>query len=63
MKEKKNDENSRSIEALKSNILSIKENYISNEVFTPQIQDIKSKISHIEQKISLYEEDFEKSKI
>lgn len=60
---KKNDENSRSIEALKSNILSIKENYISNEVFTPQIQDIKSKISHIEQKISLYEEDFEKSKI
>ena len=63
---KKNDEQNRTIENLKSNILSMKENYATNEMFKGakfQIDSINNKIDQIDDKISQMVFGFEKSKI
>ena len=63
---KKNDEQNRSIVNLKSNILSMKENYVTNEMFKGakfQIDSINNKIDQIDDKISQMVFGFEKSKI
>ena len=62
---KKNDEQNRSIENLKSSILSIKENYTTNELFTGakiQIDNANNKIDQITDKISQMVFGIEKSK-
>ena len=63
---KKNYEQNRTIENLKSNILSMKENYVTNEMFKGakfQIDSINNKIDQIDDKISQMVFGFEKSKI
>ena len=62
---RKNDEQNRSIENLKSSILSIKENYTTNELFKGakfQIDNVNNKIDQIHDQISQMVFGIEKSK-
>ena len=63
-KRKNNDQN-RTIESLKSNILLLKEKYMTKELFSStkyQIEDINIKILQLGEKISNMEEEISKSK-
>ena len=65
-KEKKvNRDQYKTIESLKSNIISIKEKYISKETFDEaqnHVDKIKLKMNQIDEKLLLIEEEFTKSK-
>ena len=62
---RKNNEQNRTIESIKSNILLIKEKYMTKEGFNPtknQIDNINAKIIQTNDKISKIEEEIAKSK-
>ncbi len=61
---RKNNEQNRIIESLKSNIALIKENFMTKEIFAPtkfQIDDMNIKTVQLEEKITIIEEELAKS--